>query len=199
MLNHRFQPPGSGLMGDRDPWSSRWCGIASSILLVISLLPGCAGSRGNGGSAPGTAPAASQSGSGATAAGAVDPDSLPQLSPAELAALQKGPPELRGTAILFTYVSRRARTVAVAGTFNGWIPTANPMVRRTLPPIPYDSPSAGSAVASPDSLWYALVPVPRGGHRYKFLVDGNRWLVDPANPKQAGDGSGGVASVLTVR
>lgn len=193
MPNHGFQPPGSGLPGvDRDPRSSRWRAIASSILLVIGLLPGCAGSRGNGGSAPGAAPAASQSGSPGPAPGAVVPDSLPQLSPAELAALHQGPPELRGTAILFTYVSRRARSVAVAGTFNGWIPTANPLARRALAP-------AAGATAAPDSLWYALVPVPRGGHRYKFLVDGNRWLVDPANPKQAGDGSGGVASVLTVR
>jgi len=105
--------------------------------------------------------------------------------------LQKGPPELRGTAFLFTYVSRRARSVAVAGTFNGWIPTANPLARRALVPA--------TGAAPPDSLWYALVPVPRGRHRYKFLVDGNRWLVDPANPKQSGDGSGGVASVLDVR
>lgn len=192
MPNHGFQPPGSGPTGvARDPWPSRGRGIASSILLVISLLPGCAGSRGNGGSSPGADPAAIPGGS-ATAPGAADPDSLPQLSPAELAALKKGPPELRGTAVLFTYVSHRARTVAVAGTFNGWIPTANPLARRAL------APAAGAA-APPDSLWYALVPVPRGRHRYKFLVDGNRWLLDPANPKQSGDGSGGVASILDMR
>jgi hypothetical protein len=82
--------------------------------------------------------------------------------------------------------------VAVAGTFNGWVPTANPLQRRTLAPAP-------GAAPAPDSLWYAVVPVPRGRHRYKFLVDGNRWIPDPANPDRTSDGSGGVASSLVVR
>ena len=84
------------------------------------------------------------------------------------------------------------------------------MNRKALPrtaggPFTSAASSAGescgkeSGAAAPDSLWYALVPVPRGRHRYKFLVDGNRWIADPANPQQSGDGSGGIASVLDVR
>ena len=191
MLNPGLPPPGAG-HSRLEPAVSAWLVVA---VVVGVLAAGCAGGRGgNGGStAPGAAPAgASGASAGSADRGPAAPDSLPQLSPAELAALTKGPPELRGSAYLFTYVSRRARSVAVAGTFNGWVPTANPLARRAL------APAAGGD-AAPDSLWYALVPVARGGHRYKFLVDGNRWLVDPANPKQAGDGSGGVASVLTVR
>jgi len=168
-------------------------GFAGPALLAVGLLTGCSGTRHSGSiaAAPDAAPAANSSPSAHPDSQAAGPDSLPQLSPADLAALKAGPPELRGTAFLFTYVSRRARSVAVAGTFNGWVPTANPLAKRASTP-------AGGA-AAPDSLWYALVRVPRGRHRYKFLVDGNRWLVDPANPKQSGDGSGGVASVLDVR
>ena len=158
--------------------------LAGLALLIVDL-GGCAGSR-----PPSDAPAPHPNSAGSMAAAA--PDSLPQLSPAELAALVKGPPAVRGSAFLFTYVSRRARSVAVAGTFNGWVPTTHPLARRAL------VPAAGGA-AAPDSLWYALVPVPRGRHRYKFLVDGNRWIADPANPQQSGDGSGGIASVLDVR
>jgi 1,4-alpha-glucan branching enzyme len=117
---------------------------------------------------------------------------LPQLSPETLALLRPGPPQPYAGAYLFAYVSRRARSVTVAGTFNGWIPTANSLQRRALAPSP-------GAAAVPDSLWYALVPVPRGRHRYKFLVDGSRWIPDPANPDRTSDGSGGVASGLVVR
>ena len=58
--------------------------------------------------------------------------------------------------------------------------------------------AAGGGEAPADSLWYALVPVARGRHAYKYLVDGSRWLADPHNARQTADGVGGVASVLVV-
>jgi hypothetical protein len=49
-----------------------------------------------------------------------------------------------------------------------------------------------------DGVWFRWLEIPRGRHRYKFLVDGVHWVTDPENPRQAGDGSGGRASALTV-
>jgi hypothetical protein len=93
--------------------------------------------------------------------------------------LAAGPPRPQAGGTLFVLRAPRAATVAVAGSFNGWLPTANPCARR-------------------DSLWHALVPLERGRHLYKYVVDGTRWIVDPANPQRAGDGSGGLASVVVV-
>jgi hypothetical protein len=43
------------------------------------------------------------------------------------------------------------------------------------------------------------VPLPvRGRYVYKFLIDGRRWVMDPANPERGGDGAGGLASVVVV-
>ncbi len=48
-------------------------------------------------------------------------------------------------------------------------------------------------------IWRALVPVvPPGRHVYKFLLDGKRWVDDPANPRKVRDGHGGFNSILVV-
>ena len=99
-------------------------------------------------------------------------DSLP-------ARIVAGPPRQVGRFYLFTYHAPDAGSVAVAGTFNGWLPTQHMMEPR-------------------DGVWFGLLEIPRGRHRYKFLVDGIRWVIDPQNPRQAGDGSGGRASALAV-
>jgi hypothetical protein len=123
---------------------------------------------------------------------------LPGLSPDVVAGLEASAPQLLEDGVLFTFVSRRARSVAVAGTFNGWVPNTHPLVRRQPAPAAPPVAGAGGAAGAPDSLWYALVPVARGRHSYKYLVDGNRWLADPHNARQTSDGVGGVASVLVV-
>jgi len=38
----------------------------------------------------------------------------------------------------------------------------------------------------------------RGTHRYKFLIDGSRWLNDPENPLRVEDGFGGFSSLITI-
>lgn len=53
-----------------------------------------------------------------------------------------------------------AGTVAVAGTFNGWDPSASPPTRLA------------------DGTWAATLDLPPGRYEYKFLVDG-RWCCDP--------------------
>lgn len=72
-----------------------------------------------------------------------------------------------------------ARTVQVAGDFNGWRPEATPLQR-----------GAGGA-------WTVRVPVvPGRRYQYQFVVDG-RWVADPAAPAQD-DGFGGRNAVLDL-
>ncbi|MCG3125449.1 MAG: hypothetical protein CHACPFDD_00272 [Phycisphaerae bacterium] len=72
-----------------------------------------------------------------------------------------------------------ARSVALAGTFNGWSPTATPCT----------GPAA-------DGSYAATVRLPAGTHAYKFVVDGGQWIADPLNPDRVGDNHGGDNSVL---
>ncbi|MEM8495901.1 MAG: alpha amylase N-terminal ig-like domain-containing protein, partial [Planctomycetota bacterium] len=56
-------------------------------------------------------------------------------------------------------------TIHVAGTFNGWSLTAEPMEPAT--------PDATSGE------WVATIELEPGVHQYKFVVDGERWVRDP--------------------
>jgi hypothetical protein len=71
-----------------------------------------------------------------------------------------------------------AGTVAVAGTFTGW--------------------EGGVELheASP-GIWTATVPLEPGVHDYVFVVDGERWIPDPAG-YPVDDGFGGTSSRLFV-
>jgi len=53
--------------------------------------------------------------------------------------------------------------LAIAGDFNGWIPTKTPMIRNE---------SLG--------VWQACIQVPPGRYRYRLVIDGN-WIHDPYN------------------
>ncbi len=69
--------------------------------------------------------------------------------------------------IRFTYADPNASSVSLAGEFNGWSTTANPMTNE-------------------DGVWAITVPLEAGQQLYKFVVDGN-WIADPTNPVTAGD------------
>ncbi len=59
-------------------------------------------------------------------------------------------------------------SVNIAGDFNGWSTTANPL-RRTAP-----------------DLWQTSVRLTPGIHYYKLVINGNQWMADPlANPALA--------------
>jgi len=73
-----------------------------------------------------------------------------------------------------------ARAVAVAGTFNQWDARATPLVR-----------------TSANGMWTATLELPAGQHQYAFVVDGVRWVPDPAAPA-VDDGYGRRNSVLTL-
>jgi hypothetical protein len=180
-------------------WLSRSALALFAAGAVALLDSGCAGGRRSGSAEHVPTPAS-----------APVPDSTPEapapvdfprdLSPDVLAGLRAGAPQLLDEGVLFTFVARRAHSVAVAGTFNGWVPNSHLLMRRQ-PPAGAQAggvTAAGGGEAPADSLWYALVPVARGRHAYKYLVDGSRWLADPHNARQTADGVGGVASVLVV-
>ena len=71
-----------------------------------------------------------------------------------------------------------AKNVAVAGDFSSWKPV-HVMTR------------------SEAGVWTVVVPLDPGVHDYAFVVDGERWVPDPAAPP-VNDGFGGVNSRLAV-
>jgi transposase InsO family protein len=82
--------------------------------------------------------------------------------------------------VRFVLAAPRASRVTVVGDFNDWDPGATPMRRRT----------AGA--------WVASIPLPPGRHVYAFIVDGDRWVPDPAAPLAPEDGFGIRNSVIVV-
>lgn len=84
-----------------------------------------------------------------------------------------------GVAVRFVLHAPEARTVSLAGTFNQWDSGATPLVR------------------SDGGMWSATLVLPAGEHEYAFVVDGARWVPDPAAPG-VDDGFGRRNSVLTL-
>lgn len=74
-----------------------------------------------------------------------------------------------------------ATSVSVAGSFNGWSTTANPM-----------SDPEG------DGIWTTVIELSPGTYQYKFVVNGNNWYEDPYSADYAPDGFGGKNSVIYV-
>jgi len=70
--------------------------------------------------------------------------------------------------------------VSLAGDFNGWNRDRHPM-------------RPGS-----DGAWEVEVPMDDGVRLYKFVLDGARWIPDPANAERVPDGQGGFNSVLRL-
>ncbi len=85
--------------------------------------------------------------------------------------------------VLFTFEDAGARTVHLAGEFNGWDPAALPMT---------DDDG--------DGVWRVVLDLQSGRTwQYKFVVDGGvRWESDPHNPERTDDGHGGYNSVLSI-
>jgi hypothetical protein len=89
--------------------------------------------------------------------------------------------DARLAAFQFVLVAPQAASVSLVGDFNDWDPARTPM-----------------STARPDGLWTAVLPLAPGRYRYAFLVDGQRWLPDPAAPRAGEDEFGVPSSVVTV-
>ncbi len=86
----------------------------------------------------------------------------------------------RPSVVTFVLLAPEARSVAVAGDFDGWDRVRMPMRR------------AGSG------LWSLEVPLAPGRYRYAFILDGVRFVADPAAPPAVDDDFGQPTSVVTV-
>jgi serine protease AprX len=87
------------------------------------------------------------------------------------------PPHIEDGRLIFTYHHDRAAQVAVAGEFSNW--------------------QALALVKQADGFWRAeLASPPSGTYRYKFIVNQQQWLEDPANWLKEPDEFGGFNSLL---
>ncbi len=92
-----------------------------------------------------------------------------------------GPWQAESHSVTFTFVATGApHTIGVAGSFNTWNGTANPL-----------------HPTSDHVTWTTKVLLSPGIYGYKFVVNGTRWLTDPNAPAQD-DGNGNRNSVLVV-
>ncbi|HKY22020.1 MAG TPA: hypothetical protein VJM31_12455 [Vicinamibacterales bacterium] len=72
-----------------------------------------------------------------------------------------------------------AKTIQVAGDFNGWTPA------------PLAETSNGA--------WTVTIPLEPGRYEYMYVVDGQQWIADPFAAEQNEDGFGSRNAVLDVR
>ncbi len=85
-----------------------------------------------------------------------------------------------GKQVRFELEAEAGSAVAVAGTFNDWDPTKNPMK---------DNPDSGKFATA--------VKMSPGKHEYKFVVNGE-WIIDPNCKDGAPNDCGSLNSVLHV-
>ncbi len=82
----------------------------------------------------------------------------------------------------FVYrADKKLSSVNVAGQFNNWNKDANPL-----------------KVDADGLTWRASVPLSVGAYQYKFVLNGDNWIVDPANQNKFTEADGNVNSLLLV-
>lgn len=91
------------------------------------------------------------------------------------------PPRVEGDRLILFYHDDSARSVALAGDFNCWNPTATLFTKDA------------------NGIWRAEIKrLPPGRYQYKLIVDGERWLDDPGNWMKEPDDYGGFNSLLNI-
>lgn len=99
---------------------------------------------------------------------------------------RRQPELLDGGKVLFYFYSPSAKTVTLAGDFNGWEHKQDQS--RTI-----------YLKKNEKDIWSVTVPISSGRYRYKFVVDYQAWFRDPNNPLTEDDGKGDLGSLLIVR
>jgi len=82
--------------------------------------------------------------------------------------------------VRFVLVQPDARSVSVAGDFNGWNPAQTKLER------------------ADGGVWTVMIPLKPGRYEYMFVVNGKQWIADPLAAEDAGDGFGSQNAVLDV-
>lgn len=156
----------------RGAWGRR-VGRAAAVLAVVGMGGAVWRAREPVGAA---APVSAAVGPPAVGSSAADSPAGVGFTPAAAssAALDEAPRVVR-----FAVRAPAARRVAVVGDFNRWDPAATPLVRGP----------AG---------WEVEVPLAPGRHAYAFVVDGGRWVLDPAAPSERDPDFGRPHSVTVV-
>ena len=80
----------------------------------------------------------------------------------------------------FVFVSDSASKVAIVGDFNDWDEGSSPLRREQK------------------GVWTITIPLAPGRYQYTFVVDGTKWVPDPAAPRTLEDDFGRPNSVITV-
>lgn len=94
---------------------------------------------------------------------------------------QLPPPRVLGPSIVFSYHDDAAKSVDLVGDFNDWQVEHTPFER------------------CDDGVWRTSIACqPVGRYRYKFVIDGQRWLEDPGHGFKEEDDYGGFNSVLII-
>lgn len=91
-----------------------------------------------------------------------------------------GPAQQPTVFVRLILLQPRARSVSVAGDFNGWNPARTRLER------------------TGDGMWSATIPLKPGRYQYMFVIDGKQWIADPLAAEEATDGFGAQNAVLDV-
>lgn len=83
--------------------------------------------------------------------------------------------------VKFSYTAPHAKSVAVAGSFNKWSATAHPMKKNAK------------------EQWNCSLKLAPGRYEYRFVVNGNEWVNDPAAKECCPNPLGGQNCVVHVR
>jgi 1,4-alpha-glucan branching enzyme len=89
-------------------------------------------------------------------------------------------PANRKKGVRFNLSAKHGSQVFVAGSFNNWNPTENPLM---------DNPDSGH--------FKTVLHVPTGTYEYKFIVNG-MWLLDPSCAERITNPCGSQNSVFQV-
>ena len=90
-------------------------------------------------------------------------------------------PIVAGSSVTFNYGDNSATSVAVAGSFNSWSTTETPMTKNS------------------EGVWTATVTdLAAGSYEYKFVVDGETWILDPMNGNIVTETSGNQNSAFYI-
>jgi hypothetical protein len=104
------------------------------------------------------------------------------LAASVLFAILMGKPGTLGTRQVRLHLTAPASShVTVVGDFNDWNPASTPL-------RPTDDPG----------VWTVELRLKPGRYHYAFLLDGRRWVRDPAEPPNAESDFGAPTSVITV-
>ena len=82
--------------------------------------------------------------------------------------------------VQFKLEAPEAKSVAVAGDFNEWVP--------------------GVMLADPDGdgVWVGRLKLSPGVHRYMYVIDGSHWITDPYAERYTEDGFGRQNAVIAI-